>query len=136
MNTNGNNPSFEGIQFQPRIVFPDAVSSSTAGIPPTAKVIQVGTCVNGVNDWITLPLLADVANGHEITILCSAGSAFKLRTPATINQKINNVDSDGTQSYQCTDTEVVKVVKISNTIGWMAHGYSAVGAVVTAVIPA
>lgn len=136
MNTsNGSNPVLDGIWFTPRLVTPDAVSSSAAGIPPTAKVVQVGAVTNDANDWITLPLLADVPNGHEITILCSAGTNFELRTPASSNSKINNVDSDGTQEYLCTDTEIIKVIKISNTVGWMAHAYSAIGAVVAAVIP-
>lgn len=54
---------------------------------------------------------------------------------AASGEKINNEDCDGTKEYLMTDTQVVKVVKISNTVGWMAHGYSAIGAVVTAVVP-
>ena len=34
-----------------------------------------------------------------------------------------------------TATQIHKFVKINNTIGWMGHGYSALGAVVTAVVP-
>jgi len=34
-----------------------------------------------------------------------------------------------------TNTQIHRFVKIDNTIGWMAHGYSALGAVVTAVVP-
>jgi hypothetical protein len=67
--------------------------------------------------------------------LCSAGGNFELRTPASSNEKINGQDSDGTKEYLCTDTEVLKVVKINNTVGWMGHAYSAIGAVVTAVVP-
>jgi hypothetical protein len=58
-----------------------------------------------------------------------------MRTPASSNEKINNEDCDGTKEYLCTDTEIIKVVKISNTIGWMAHAYTAIGAVATAVVP-
>jgi hypothetical protein len=140
MNTsNSSNPVLDGIWFRPVVVKPAAalVTTSTPNnaIPPTAKVVDVIAVTNDANDWITLPALATVPNGHEITILCSAGGNFELRTPAASAEEINSEDCDGTKEYLCTDTEVVKVVKINNTIGWMAHGYSAIGAVVAAVIP-
>lgn len=104
-------------------------------IPPGAFIVEVGAVTNDANDWIVLPSLADVPNGHEITILCNAGSNFELRTPAASAEEINSEDCDGTKEYLCTDTQIVKVIKINDTIGWMAHGYSAIGAVVTAVVP-
>jgi len=133
--SNGSNPTLDGISFRPVLINPAAVNSASNSVPATAKVVEVGAVVNDANDWITLPPLADVSNGHEIIILCSAGGNFEMRTPASSNEKINGQDSDGTKEYLCTDTEVVKVVKINNTVGWMAHGYSAIGAVVTAVVP-
>lgn len=141
MNTaNGTNPVHDGVWFRPFQVRPAlVVTPNTAGvtnaIPPTVKVVEVGAVANDANDWITLPSLADVPDGHEITILCNAGGSFELRTPATSGEKINTVDSDGTQEYQCTDTEVIKVIKVSATDGWMAHAYTALGAVATAVVP-
>lgn len=132
------NPNLDGFHLKPFIVIPDDATPAVLGqnaIPPHARVVQVGTVTNNADDWITLPSLADVPNGHEITILCSAGSNFELRTPAASAEEINSEDCDGTKEYLCTDTEIVKVVKINNTIGWMAHGYSAIGAVVTAVVP-
>lgn len=141
MNTaNGTNPTYDGVWFRPHVVRPALVVTPTSAgvtnaIPPTAKVIDVAAVANDANDWITLPALSTVPNGHEITILCNAGTNFELRTPATSGEKINTVDSDGTQEYLCTDTEVLKVVKVSNTDGWMAHGYTALGAVATAVVP-
>ncbi len=97
--------------------------------------VDVQAVVNGVTDFIVLPYLAHVPVGYEITILCNAGGAFELRTPAASNEKINNVDCDGTQEYLCTDTETIKVVKLSDTDGWIAHAYTALGAVATAVVP-
>lgn len=130
---------YDGIWFKPLTVKPAIVLVTTSlpnnAIPPTAKVIDVTTVANDANDWITLPALADVPNCHEITILCNAGGDFELRTPATSDEEINSEDCDGTKEYLMTDTEVVKVIKINDTIGWMAHAYSAVGAVVTAVVP-
>ena len=125
----------EGVEYIPLLINPAAVNSSVNSIPPLMKSIKVGAVVNNANDWITLPSLANVPDGHEMIILCSAGTNFEMRTPASSNEKINGQDSDGTKEYLCTDTEVVKVVKINNTVGWMAHGYSAIGAVVTAVVP-
>lgn len=134
--TDASSPVVDGIWFRPVVLTPDALSTSgSATIPATCKVAQVGAVANNANDWITLPALATVPNGHEITILCDAGTAFELRTPAASTEKINNVDCDGTQEYLCTDEEVIKIIKRNNTDGWMAHAYSKLGAVVTAVVP-
>lgn len=129
----GKYPVTKGISFAPVTVKPDAVSKAI--IPVGAKSVIVTTVTNDANDWIVLPPLAKTQSGHEITILCKAGGNFEMRTPASSNEKINGQDSDGTKEYLCTDTEVVKVVKISDTVGWMAHAYSAIGAVVAAVVP-
>lgn len=129
----GKYPKTKGIQFEAVTVKPDAVSKGI--IPVGAKSVVVAAVTNDANDWIVLPPLAKVENGHEITILCSAGGNFELRTPASSGQEINSEDCDGTKEYLCTDTEVLKVVKINDTIGWMAHAYSAIGAVVAAVVP-
>lgn len=131
--SNGLNPTFDTVRTVVQSINPDAVSG--AKIRAGVDKVVVGTVINDANDWIVLPPLADVANGHEITILCSAGGNFEMRTPATSNEEINSEDCDGTKEYLCTDTQIVKVIKINNTIGWMAHGYSAIGAVVTAVVP-
>jgi hypothetical protein len=97
--------------------------------------VKVTAVANDANDFVVLPSLYSCPDGHEIVLLCSAGANFELRTPAASTELINGQDCDGTKEYLCTDTQVVKVVKINNTIGWMAHGYSAVGAVVAAVVP-
>lgn len=141
--TNNNSPVLEGIWFRPYLVTPAAAntgattdSSSTGNsIPPTAKVAKVGAVTNDANDWVTLPALADVPNGHEIIILCTAGGNFELRTPTSSNEKINDVDSDGTQEYLCTDKDIVRIVKVSNTQGWVAQSIDYLGAVRTAVVP-
>jgi len=138
--TNSTNPTLDGVWFKPFQVRPALVVTPSAtgvtnAIPASIKVVGVGPVANDANDFITLPRLADVPNGHEITILCSAGTNFEIRTAASSNEKINNVDSDGSNEALATDTEITKVIKISNTIGWMLHSYSAVGAVVAAITP-
>ena len=138
----GNSPTYDGIWFRPYILKArndntgantDA-SSTGNSIPPTAKVAYVDSVETDADDWITLPLLADVPNGHEIIILCQAESNFEMRTPSG-DQKINNVDSDGTNEYLCTDTDVIRVIKVDSTVGWVAQSLTKLGAVRTAVIP-
>lgn len=125
----------KGLLLETQVVKPAATNTLLNTVQPGVTQVEVTTVTNDANDWITLPSLASVPNGHTITILCNAGGNFEMRTPASSNEKINNIDSDGTQEYLCTDTQVVEVTKMSNTAGWMAHGFSRLGAVVTAVIP-
>lgn len=128
-------PALYGVEYIPKRLTADATQNVLNTIPRLTKSVVVGGVVTDANDFIVLPDLAQCPDGHEITVVCSAGANFEMRTPASSNEKINNQDSDGTKEYLCTDTQIVKVVKINNTVGWMAHGYSAIGAVVTAVVP-
>ena len=111
----------------------DSGAASTINAGVTAVDVQAVT--NDANDWIVLPALADVPVGHEIRIACNAGGNFELRTPATSGEKINNVDADGTQEYLCTDTDTVRIWKLSDTDGWVAQSLTILGAVRTAVVP-
>ncbi len=134
---NGLNPVFAGLQITEQNVVAsgtDTAADANKILPSSTQVVVTGVTTDA-NDWVRLPSLSLVPNGHEITLLCSAGANFELRTPASSGEEINSEDCDGTKEYLCTDTQVVKIVKINNTIGWMAHGYSAIGAVVTAVVP-
>lgn len=97
--------------------------------------IDVLAVTTDANDWIVLPSLNTVPVGHKITILCNAGGNFELRTPAGSAEEINSENCDGTKEYLCTDTQIITVTKIDNTIGWEAHAHTAIGAVATAVVP-
>ena len=127
----GRNPS------PTHVVKPSATSADTRSrtIGRGVKQVSVLAVTNDANDFITLPSLVSVQEGNKITILCNAGSNFELRTPVGSAEEINSEDCDGTKEYLCTDTQVLHVTKISNAIGWEAHAYSAIGAVVTAVVP-
>lgn len=120
-----------------QIVTPTATAADTRSrmIRRDVKMVSVAAVTNDANDWITLPSLNTVLNGHKITILCNAGGNFELRTPASSGEQINSFDCDGTREYLCTDTQIITVTKISNTIGWEAHAHTAIGAVATAVVP-
>lgn len=133
--SNGRTPRLQGVEYTPVTVVAAAAQAAGNSIPPLAKSVVVAGVTTNADDFIVLPPLNSCPNGHEITILCSAASNFEMRTPASSAEEINSEDCDGTKEYLMTDTQVVKVVKINNTIGWMAHGYSAIGAVVTAVVP-
>ncbi len=133
VNTDG---TFEKVEFTAQSLTAAADSGSGSTIlEGTRSCSVVGTTTNA-NDWIVLPTVADVPVGHCITIVCSTGvTNFELRTPATSAEEINSEDCDGTKEYLCTDTEIIYVTKISDTIGWMANAYTAIGAVATAVVP-
>jgi hypothetical protein len=143
MATNNNSPVLDGVWFRPYLVTArndntGATTDSTStgnSIPPTAKSAAVIGVETNADDWITLPSLADVPNGHEIIILCTAGANFEMRTPASSGEKINNEDCDGTKEYLCTDTDVIRVIKANNTQGWVAQSLTNLGAVRTAVVP-
>ena len=116
-------------------VTPHNNSGAGSTILAGSHAVDVGAVTNDANDWVVLPAMADVPVGHTIRIACNAGGNFELRTPATSNTKINDVDSDGTQEYLCTDTDVVIVTRRSTTAGWIAQSITKLGAVRTAVIP-
>ncbi len=137
-NPNGLNPHFEGLTLKAIKVVADDATPAVTGqnqIPPTVRSVVVTGVANDANDWIILPSLATVPEGHEITVIGSAGANFEVRTPASSAEEINSEDCDGTKEYLFTDTQIHKFVKINNTIGWMGYGYSAIGAAVTAVVP-
>lgn len=129
-----NYPDLDGFHLKPVVLTAAATNSSSNSIPPKAKVAVVTAVATDANDWITLPAIADVPIGHKITIACNAGGNFELRTPASSNTKINDVDADGSQEYLCTDTDTIEVTKRTTT-GWSAVSFTNLGAVRTAVIP-
>lgn len=112
----------------------NAETSGTNVIPAGVTAVRLGANVNGVTDFVVLPSLADVPSGHTITIIAGAANC-EVRTPASSGEEINSEDCDGTKEYLLTATQIHKFVKIDDTIGWMGHGYTAIGAVVTAVVP-
>lgn len=97
--------------------------------------VAVGANVNNANDWITLPSLADVPVGHCITVISNA-AGHEVRTPATSAEEINSENCDGTKEYAiAAGGQIHRFTKISDSVGWMGQGFTAIGAVVTAVVP-
>jgi hypothetical protein len=115
-------------------VNPAADSGAGSTILGAYHAVDVGAVTNDANDWIVLPPIADVPIGHTIRIAANAGGNFELRTPAASNTKINDVDSDGSAEYLCTDTDLIIVTKRTTT-GWVAQSITKLGAVRAAVVP-
>lgn len=130
-----NTPRVDGVEVTPVILIAAAAQGTGNSIPPLAQTVEVQGVANDANDFIVLPSLASVPNGHRITVIGSAGANFEVRTPASSAEEINSEDCDGTKEYLFTDTQIHYFTKIDNTIGWMGNGYSAIGSVVTAVVP-
>ena len=103
-------------------------------IKPGVQNVRLGANVNGVNDFVVLPALSSVPVGHTVTIIAGAANC-EVRTPASSGEEINSEDCDGTKEYLLTATQIHRFTKIDDTIGWMGQGFSALGAVVTAVVP-
>ena len=128
------NPDLDGVHFNPVILTPDDSGSSLNSIPPYAKVARLGANVNGVTDFVVLPSLANVPNGHIITIIAGAANC-ELRTPDASAEEINSEDCDGTKELLMTATNIYTLTKIDNTIGWVCNSMTAVGTVVASVTP-
>jgi len=124
-----------GQAFTSQTLIAAADSGVGSTILPGTSAAYVDAYTTDANDWIVLPALASVPNGFTITIVGQAQGNFEVRTPATSAEEINSEDCDGTKEYLFTNTQIHKFIKIDNTIGWMAHGFSALGAVVAAVVP-
>ena len=133
--SNSLTPKVNGIDLTPVILIAAASQGTGNSVPPLTQVVEVQGVATNADDFIVLPSLASVPNGHTILVIGSAGSNFEVRTPATSAEEINSEDCDGTKEYLFTDTQLVYFVKIDNTIGWMGHGFTAIGAVAAAVVP-
>ena len=128
-------PMLRGVEHVPVVLTADDAQSSLNTVPRLATVVDVTGVTNDANDFIVLPNLAQVPNGHKITVLCNAGANFEIRTPAASGEEINSEDCDGTKEYLATNTQIHTFTKINNTIGWMGEGRTAIGAYATAVVP-
>lgn len=132
---NGLNPTFDGLFTRAVTLTPAATNTSANTIPAGVRNVRLGANVNDANDWTNLPPLASVPDGFEIVIIAGSAANSELRTPASSNEKINAQDSDGTKEALLTAGNVYKVIKNDNTIGWTLIGFTAIGALQTAIVP-
>ena len=124
----------KGTIFKPQQITPNSSQGAGNTITAGTSVVKLLANANDVNDFTVLPSLGSVPEGHTITILAGTANS-ELRTPASSNEKINNVDSDGTQEALLTAGNVYTVTKLIGTEGWMLEGRTAIGAYQTAIVP-
>ena len=124
----------KGLSLEAYDVIPNSAQGAGNTVPDGVSVVKVGANANDVNDFIVLPSLATVPNGHQIVVIAGAANC-EVRTPASSNEEINSEDCDGTKEYLLTATQIHTFTKIDNTIGWMGEGRTAIGAYATAVVP-
>lgn len=126
-------PTVKGLVVEPLNITPKA--TAIAFIPSTAQNVVVQANTVNTDDQIVLPALATVQNGNTIRIVGNS-AGFEVRTPASSGEKINDTDSDGTQEYTFPAAyQIHYFTKISTTVGWEAHGFTAIGAAVGAITP-
>lgn len=130
----GDMPKVKGLQVESKTLYPNSAQGAKNTIEPGVKVVRLGANVNNTDDFVVLPKLSQVENGHQITIIAGAANC-EVRTPVSSNEKINAEDCDGTKEYLLTATQIHTFTKIDNTIGWMGEGRTAIGAYATAVVP-
>lgn len=122
--------SFVGGVAEQVVLVGAADSSAKSRIPVTAKHVRVQSNTNDTNDWIVLP--TGVVEGHTITGYSVV--AHEIRTEASSNIKINDVDSDGTQEAAITATWNWRAVYMGST-GWVLYAWTKLAAPTTAIIP-
>lgn len=107
-----------------------ADSSAKSRIPATARHVRVQSNTNDTNDWIVLP--TGVPEGH--TVSGYSVVAHEIRTEASSNVKINDVDSDGSQEAAITATWNWEARYMGST-GWVLKAWTKLAAAATAIIP-
>lgn len=104
--------------------------SAKSRVPGWARHVTVASNTTDTNDWIVLP--TGVTAGHTITGYSVVG--HEIRTEASSNIKINDVDSDGSQEAAITATWNWEVRYLGST-GWLLKVWTKLGAAATAVVP-
>jgi hypothetical protein len=126
----GDFSDFDGPDAQVNIVAA-ADSSAKSRIPISARAAYVSAVTTDANDWIVLP--SGVKPGHKVTGWSLI--AHEMRTEASSNVKINNIDGDGTQEAAIPATTLWEVVYVSDAQGWILRAWDELAAPITAIIP-
>lgn len=108
---------------QQRAVVPTSDGLTTGLLLSTDNTV-VATSANA-DHILTLPAIADVPLGWSMKIFLGS-TACELRTVASSNTKINNVDADGTQEMAIPASSMTVVTKILAD-NYMAECYVAAG---------
>lgn len=110
------------------------VANNTSGIasrvPESADSVVVTAITNDANDWIVLP-----PGRPGMSIRGWSVIAHEIRTDASTNVKINNVDSDGSQEAAIPATTLWQADYVSSTAGWILRAWDELAAPITAIVP-
>lgn len=120
------------------------LAPAPAAVTATADGLTTGL-VSADSDWlditsananniITLPALSEVSNGKVIRGWVGANGC-EIRTPAASTEKINGVNSDGTNEAAIPATTLIELTKVSDADGWVLTAATELGAVATAIVP-
>lgn len=122
----------------------DVAGSGARAVVPTADGLTTGLILPGdtfveatsanADHILTLPAASAATRGKEVLIWVVASTNCELRTPASSNQTINGVDSDGTQEALLAHSHLYRLTQHLAT-GWLMEKLTALGAVATAVVP-
>lgn len=96
----------------------------------TSLVTVVSVTSAAATDAVTLPA-ASAANIGAVVYLVVGANGYELLTPATGNNTINQVDSDGTNQLDVAANTTVRCTQITAT-GWLAETIAATTIAVTA----
>lgn len=119
-----------------KIVASQSVTATDDGLTtglittPVSQKTVVNVTSAGATKAVTLPAASSALIGAEILIIVGA-NGYELLTPATGNNTINTVDSDGTNQLDVAATTTVRCTCISAT-GWVAETIAATTIAVTA----
>ncbi len=108
--------SLGGVPAKAASVTTTADGLTTGLIPAGAKYVAITSANAG--DQATLPAISAATIGQMI-ILNVGANGYELVTPASSNNTINNVDSDGTNQLDVAATTNLLCIQISAT-GWVA----------------
>lgn len=125
-----NQPVLDGLRLTPYYIQADDAETVVNYIPFNRQVVVVSAITNNAQDYVSLPALSLVPNGHKITLFSSVTCNVKSQS----GEKINNVDSSGGDMFVANAGFTFTVVKMDNTAGWVAFALSTLGAQVTAVV--
>lgn len=106
-----------------------ADGSRASRVPISAYWVEVASNTSGADDWIILP--TGVSPGHKIRGWSTA--AHEIRTEASSNIKINDVDGDGSQEAAVAATTLWEATYINATQGWVIVAWTELGAALTLV---
>lgn len=97
---------------------------------PTSLITMVAVTSAGATNAVTLPAASSALIGSVIYLTVGA-NGYELLTPATGNNTINQVDSDGTNQLDVAANTTVRATCISAT-GWLAETIAATTIAITA----